>query len=221
MHCNYYSCFNEETWKQKRKDIKNMSTKDLVIYIKETNLSLYEWIAIFESENFTNSIIDKFGDDIPWNVLIMFTRVSEKYLEKYYDKLTDKYLLSITQDLSYNFVEAHKDELSLDILAKRNELTDSSKIKTLYVSLSDKKHKKIWEKNFNNNKVFSPLKSKFEYELDVNGLEREVTTPKPKTDYSKMSKTELKAILERRGVRVYYHDTIEVLVNKCKESEGK
>ena len=40
-----------------------------------------------------------------------------------------------------------------------------------------------------------------------------------KTDYSKMSKAELKDILEKRGVKTLYHDTMDVLRQKCLESE--
>lgn len=39
--------------------------------------------------------------------------------------------------------------------------------------------------------------------------------------YKGKSKTELKKILEDRKVRVFYHDTIDILVQKCIESESK
>lgn len=38
-------------------------------------------------------------------------------------------------------------------------------------------------------------------------------------DYSTMKKAELKEILAKRNVRVFYHDTLEILIEKCKESE--
>lgn len=48
------------------------------------------------------------------------------------------------------------------------------------------------------------------------------TTKKPKKksiDYSVMTKAQLKQILDERKVRYLYHDTIEILRKKCKESE--
>ena len=53
------------------------------------------------------------------------------------------------------------------------------------------------------------------------GTKKEPKKEEAKTDYSKMSKTELKAILEKRGVKTLYHDTMDILRQKCLESEGK
>jgi hypothetical protein len=44
-------------------------------------------------------------------------------------------------------------------------------------------------------------------------------TKEEKKDYSKLSKAELKEILKERGVRTLYHDTIDVLRQKCIDSE--
>ena len=57
---------------------------------------------------------------------------------------------------------------------------------------------------------------------EISKPKKSTTPPKPKKeklDYSKMSKAELKAILDKRNIRHLYHDTLDILRKKCEESE--
>lgn len=65
---------------------------------------------------------------------------------------------------------------------------------------------------------------KKEEKVEVKVIKKETKKPVKKTkkeviDYSVLTKAQLKEILDKRKVRYLYHDTIDILRKKCKESE--
>ena len=73
------------------------------------------------------------------------------------------------------------------------------------------------------------IKSNMEDELIAKKKKEQTPQPEVEKDeekdltlnYKNKSKAELKKILEDRKVRVFYHDTIDILIKKCVESENK
>lgn len=55
----------------------------------------------------------------------------------------------------------------------------------------------------------------------INTLNNKNHKNPPRDELMNLSKKELKEILSKRGVRVYYHDTLEILRKKCIDSEEK
>lgn len=104
--------------------------------------------------------------------------------------------------------DAKKKEKNTDKITKKNE-KNIIKIDKDNKTKNTKTNKSIKNKESENTKSKQVVK-------------KETTkkkTAKKSIDYSKLNKSQLKEILDQRKVKYLYHDTIEILRNKCKESE--
>lgn len=226
-------------------DIRSIrSSGELKKYLERNSskLDAYDWIHVTRHTNFTNDLIEMYPDKISWSFLCTFSNLSVEIMDKYSEKL-EWYSISAFQVLTKGFIEKYQHKLSLPKVLK-NEKTPSHLrgfIQELIEINDDPSHHKRWDQNLRDAKVFCPKDFKGHYK-DYNDktlmagtdewalvqsrkrktkVVKKVVEEKPKveTDYSSLSKAQLKEILKERNVRVYYHDTLDILRKKCKESE--
>lgn len=198
--------------------IENIQTSSgLKKFLKEHEhkLAPHEWLYVCMNKNFSLDLVsDDTLDRLPWEYLCMSTELSNEQLEKYADYL-NWYCVSAFQRLSWEFINKHKNELSLDILLTNNKITDSSvieKIEDLYMKNNNMEHWEIWKNNLKATKTFRPeMKKSFQKD------EPEITNKQ----IDKMQKDEVKRHLDEFHIRYLYHDTIAVLRNKLKDAVKK
>lgn len=193
----------------------------------QKNMDKLDWIAVTKLQSFSRNIIEKYGDKLPWDHLCIFYKVPLDLLEKHMDQL-EWYAVSVFQNIDEVFIEKFKDYLSLDKIHMNLSIPDSVKLyaKKVMNENSDAKHHKRWDYNFKNS-IFSPKNFSRKYtdytdktKMSGNG---KITFEKKKVqgtnNYDTMSKAQLKEILKSRGVRTLYHDTLDILKQKCIASE--
>lgn len=203
-------------------ELKNISRKEISELLKNSShLSDMEWKIISTNSNFHPDMVDEFYLSLlSWESLSAFKQLSIEEIEKY-KNYVDWYSISCFQRLTIDFIVKYKDKLSLDKLkSNQNLLKDVQDFAAnYYKKFDDPEHHKIWDDNLRNSTIFCPKNFKGRYS-DYKIPKKKKQKAK-KLDYSKMKKAEMKEILIKRGVRVYYHDTLEILINKCKNSEPK
>jgi len=206
------------------------------------------WAAIFRSKYFSQKIYKDFESLIPWEHIALFQEVPEEYIERYIDRF-DYYEISCFYPLSAGFIKKHYHLLSLDRLANNEKLEKGAHdlAVRLYAKFKDSpEFHKRWDTNLRESTAFCPRNFRGRYGdytvetpypeykplslkkkepkkqniIQTTPAQPKKRTPKPE-DYLGKTKAELKAILTKRNVRVYYHDTLDILRAKCAESEGK
>lgn len=206
-------------------------------YDKMTNS---DWYRLIKSPGWSNQLIDTYSEKLQWDSLCVFKTLTVDILERYIDKL-DWYAVSCFQPLTVDFINKYVHKLSLNRLIYNEKIGKDAQslARKLYAQYDDPPHHKVWDINLSKCIVICPknFKGKFT-DYDENtplpGEEKVGKTPakksvkkekskkevKPiKIDYSTLSKAELKEILAKRNVRVYYHDTLAILREKCQNSE--
>ena len=223
------------------KDIKTASS--LKSFIKENQKFMddMDWVWVTKSQGFNMEIVDLYGDNLPWQFLCIFHPLTTKVMEKYINKL-DWYAVSTFQPLTPEFIIKNQHMLSLDKLIENSNLSTTAldTAKQLFINNNDASHHKRWDKNQRLSGCFRPENFKGKYrdydsktliagsdEWRKKNLQKSKNTKKSIDDmkveisfnYDNMTKVELKNILAERNVRTFYHDTLEILRKKCKESE--
>jgi hypothetical protein len=189
--------------------------KDLEKYIKSNikDFTRYEWLLVSGHSAFNIKLIDTYADELDWQMVSMLQKLDIKTIEKY-SGYVDWYAISKFQHINYKFIKKYQDVLSMNKVVENEyvrKLPEFTKIEKLYKSMiNNPKFENVWKENFLNNSIFRP------YKKTPTGLK---STQQIITNTAGMKKDQLKAILTSRGVRVYYHDTIEELKRKVKESD--
>jgi hypothetical protein len=195
------------------------NNKQLVKFINENkdDFTSYEWLIVSKSQFLDNGLIETFKDKLDWQYMSAFKKFEERELRKYSDYI-DWYSVSRFQNLSLKFIKDHDDQLSFDELVRNENFLESSilsEIIKMYEEKKDKeKYKKIWNENKENNSLFKPSKP-------VSFVKSESEKVYSSDEILKLSKNEMKEILSIKGIRTYYHDTLEILRNKVTESQGR
>ena len=212
--------------------------KELEKFI-EKNISLLDksdWYHISKCPGWNNSLLDKYPDDLPWSSICTFKQLSCDIMDRHSDKL-DWYSVSAFQQLSEEFIRKYVHRLSLNKLESNERIGRdlAPLIKELYTKYDDPSHHKVWDMNLKNSKNFCPKgftgrytdyneKTNLPWDTEIcrrppGRTKNPCIGRKPKIDYDTLSKAELKNILSKRNVRVYYHDTLTILREKCRNSE--
>jgi hypothetical protein len=201
----------KEDLKFEIEEIKNAKELENFINKNGTNLGELNWHMITKSPAFSVKMIDKYSDHLDWQWLCTFYDLNESILEKY-TGMIDWYSVSSFQNLSLKFIKKYKDMLSMDKVIRNDRIIksiDYMKIYDIYNKLKDDKHyQEIWHNNLMSNSLFRPL----------NTAVPAKKKPKAAKKIIKLSKNAMKKILKKRGVRVLYHDTLDILREKMAES---
>jgi hypothetical protein len=194
------------------------STKELVEYIEKNknNLSDYDWYFITNSDHFNLKLAPEYAENVDWSSICTFRRdLSESFMRKNAGYL-DWYSVSCFQTLTKSFIRDFEDRLSLDKVSGNETLIDKNDIVAFVTELYEKrknnsKYRNVWKKNLESS-IFKPSKK---INLTNNFEETKKYTEE---SISKLSKSEMKKILSEKGIKSYYHDTVEVLKKKILES---
>ena len=210
----------------------------IVDEIGDNNLFPEEWAVISCSKKITEKQIEKWSKYLDWEAIPLFYNLSLNFIEKNLKKI-NQYTLAKFQKVPFSFIQKNKNILYLPgfLFNEKISFIEKNKIETL-VSSVKKEKKKYWEelekksffgKKTNNKKEIisfeKPSKTTKENKVlettkkERKNIKEEKTTFKKTKDYSGLKKNELKNILLKRNVKVFYHDTVEILIKKCKESE--
>lgn len=206
--------------------------------IGKENLFPEEWAVISCSRKITEKQIEKWSKYLDWEAIPLFYNLSLNFIEKNLKKI-NQYTFAKFQKVPFSFIQKNKNILYLPgfLFNEKIPSNEKNKIKTL-ISFMEKEKKKYWkeleEKSFFRKKInnkkeiisFEKL-SKTTKENKVlktikkerKNIKKEKAIFKKTKDYLGLKKNELKNILLKRNVKVFYHDTIDILIKKCKESE--
>lgn len=202
--------------------IKNLSKKEIQEILKNPdNISDMEWKVISSNPNFHPSMVEEFYFGLlSWEHITIFRQLSISDIEKY-KEYVDWYAVSALYKLPADFVNKFVDRLSLDKLVDNQALSrDVHELaEKLLAKNNDPEHHLIWDDNLRKSTTFCPRNFVGRYK-DYKVPRKAKKVKKKPVDYSSMKKADLKQILIKRGVRVYYHDTLDILIQKCKESEA-
>jgi len=204
-------------------EIKN--TKEFINFI-ETNkeeMKRYDWLLITKKEFMTDEIMEKYSERVDWEYYCTFKKnLSETFLEKNIGVI-NWYAISRFQNLSIKFIKKYEDRLSFDKLLINDNIRKTKALdetlKMYQERAADPEYLQIWEENFKNS-MFSKI-----FKKGIKAAPKEIIDPL-KFRYTdemliRMNKKELKEVLHERNIRVYYHDTLDVLKNKIRESQGE
>lgn len=206
-------------------------------------LDKYDWTQVVRCQGFSNSLIDEYSDKLPWSFLCTFNTLTPEIMDKYSNRII-WYSVSTFQPLSKEFIEKYQHQLSLDKVRYNEKIPSSLKkfVFEIYEKNNDPEHHKRWDYNLSQDRSFCPKDFKGKYK-DYNSetfmagtpdwLEAQKKKPvkktrkkkeeeapkKPSINYMSMTKAQLKEILKERNVRTLYHDTLDMLRQKCIESE--
>lgn len=223
------------------------TVKELKTFINKNieAMTEYDWFCVIKSPGWSNSLLEEFPDHLPWDSLCIFNQLPVDIMDKYSDKL-DWYPVSCFQALDVAFIKKYVHKLSLDKLINNSKLNKEAEklARELYNKYNDPEHHKIWDENLAKCRCFCPrdFKGKYDdYEKTPGmfpGLEikKESVKSKPEVkakkksksstkksketlNYDVMTKAQLKEILAKRNVRTLYHDTLDILRKKCRDSE--
>ena len=201
-----------------------------------------DWNYIVKSNAFSDDLIERYPEDVPWSYLCVFHEMSIETMTQFTNKL-DWFSVSNFQALDKEFIEKYQHILSLPKLLTNTKISQHLKkfITELIEKNDDPSHHKRWDNNLKSSKTFCPKTFRPAYS-DYNektlmagtdkwitsmtrkkksSTTKKVSTKKqsPKRDYSGMTKDQLKEILKERKVRYMYHDTLDILRKKCIESD--
>lgn len=210
---------------------------DLKEYFKKyppETLSDYDWFRLTVTGVICSAkYIDKFYDKIDWEMMLMQNTISERIIEKYISYV-HWYALSLFQKLSWEFIQKHKLELSIDCLIRNTKLAETNyydKIKDLYEQTKeDPVYTSRWEMNRSCSRIFRDRKSESSLKDSKGKLKAEDQTlptekvRKPRLTEKRimsMTKAQLKEELDRKKIKYLYKDTLEILQNKLKSTLGK
>jgi len=206
--------YNEERERQ----INEIKSKEgLLKYIKDYHKQLneFEWFLITKSQYFTFDIAEKYSEYVDWEWICSTISLSEKIIKSNMGYV-NWYAISAFQDLSWKFINDFKDKLSINNLINNEILRGKpyySKIVKLYEKTKDDpEYQNIWKINLNNSMFKSSKKT-------ILGKNDSLTIFYPVDNLEKMNKKDMKILLEKRGVRTYYHDTLEILKEKIRSSD--
>lgn len=193
--------------------------KDLLKYIKinEKVLTSFDWLVITKLSCFSLDLIEKYEEYVDWIWICSSYMLSEKQIKNNL-AYVDWYGISAFQDLSWEFIDEFKDQLSIDVLLLNENLRSKpyfTSIEALYQETKKlTKYRKTWKKNLNNS-MFRPTK-KLEL-AEAGTLSNTLWMTPPNLD--SMSKQEMKDLLTQRDVKTFYHDTLEILKQKIRSSD--
>jgi hypothetical protein len=191
------------------------SNKELIRFTEKNKkfFSKYDWLLVTKSDYFNINMIEKYADDLDWQYLTSFYQLPEKLLEEYVG-FVDWYSVSAFQNISLKFIKKYEDKLSFDKLTRNEHIRYSvhlKEVEKMYEERKDKpKYQKVWTENFHNS-MFKPSKSLPTSNYSPVEEKKEVYTLEK---LAKLSKQELKDILQKLNIRVYYHDTLDMLKQK-------
>jgi hypothetical protein len=204
-------------------DIKNdlrriRNTKDLIDYIEKNIKAMtdYDWYFVTNSDHFNLRLASEYAEYVDWSSICTYRRdLPETFMRKNAGYL-DWYSVSCFQKLGKSFMRDFEDKLSLDKLVGNEYFIENAELGTFASSLYDKrkdnqKYKSVWNKNLENS-IFKPSRK---ITLTNNFSETKKYTEE---EVDNLSKNEMKAILTSRGIRAYYHDTVQQLKKKILEN---
>lgn len=217
------------------------TAKSIDKFVKEVggpeNLTAYDWLLIQNNKCLTNDQVIKYKDYLDWEWLLITYKFTPQFLEKVVDYV-EWGALSSFQKLNLEFIKKYHKKLNLTSVLKvfegnEKEFPDIQKFVEKQAQKPGERAR--WEqieapffKRDRNTWRVSSIKNKEEPPQATEPVKKEApkkksvkVAKKKEIDYSSMKKDELKKILEKRKVRVYYHDTIPILIQKCKDSEEK
>jgi len=213
------------------------STKQLIEFIKtlKENLSRYDWLLLTKSSHMTKKLIEEYSEDIDWQYYCTFNSdLSIDFLERNIGFI-NWYSTSAFQSLTLAFIKKYEDKLSFNKLITNDYIRRSNFFTEVYNMYKERLKKpayvQVWEEN-KKNSIFKadikPIRSSFvaKTEKVVEAKEEVKPVVQEKKIYTdadllKMSKQEMKQVLSELDIRIYYHDTLEILRNKIKESQGE
>lgn len=200
------------------------SSKDLRKYLEEYEADLddADWVAVKKNSALDNSLIKDYAESLPMNTLSAERELPADILEENIETV-DWFVISLFYSMSSKFITKYKERLSLNKCLKNEHLgRDTMKVvQKLFKENNDPAHHKIWDENIQKSKMFRVYPANPEYsdyieQKKSNKGKTIKAIADPKIDFSKMSRSELKAYLENKEIRVYYHDTVSMLIEKCK-----
>jgi hypothetical protein len=195
------------------REIKNAKELESFINKNGTDLGELNWHMITKSSGFSLKMINKYSDHLDWQWLCTFYDLTEEVMDEYSGYL-DWYSVSSFQKLSFNFIKKYKDVLSMDKVIRNDyviKMNEHEKIYAMYQKMNqDKKYQDIWKSNLQKNSLFRPM-----------DMPSPIKKAKSRPARINMSKDQIKKILSKRGIKVMYHDTLDVLRKKMKDSDKK
>jgi hypothetical protein len=224
-------------------------TRDLEHYISEfkDEMTNYEWLLVTKSEAFNLDVAEQHIENINWSYLCTFYKLPIKFMEKHFEYL-DLYSVSAFQVLTFKFIEAYKESLSMDKVIKNESvrnMPEYSKVNDMYLKMSkEERYTNLWaqhkEKSMfvaKKTKILTSAASKKEPEKpkykkkDLENMKKPELIDKilskqkrvryNESDLDGIKKSVLHDILEERGVKIYYHDTVDELKQKVLDSNPK
>lgn len=211
------------------------TAKSIDKFVKEVggpeNLTAYDWLLIQNNKCLTNDQVIKYKDYLDWEWLLITYKFTPQFLEKVVDYV-EWGALSSFQKLNLEFIKKYHKKLNLTSVLRVFEGNEKEfpEIQKFVEKMAQKPgERERWEqieapffkRDRNTWKVSSIKKEEKPVEPKKAEPAKKQVRKKKEIDYSSMKKDELKKILEKRKVRVYYHDTIPILIQKCKDSEEK
>jgi len=205
--------------------IKKITTfKELKKFLEENDGDLddNDWVAVKGNPALDNSLIKEYAGSLPMNTLSSDRELPLDIIEENEDSI-DWHTVSMFYHLTEKFIQKHKDQLSLNKCLKNEFLSKNALalVTKLFKQKDNPEHHKIWDENIQKSKMFrvSPPNPQYSDYQKKETKQHKVHSKKnvpANLDFSKMSRTELKNYLESKNIRVYYHDTISILIEKCK-----
>lgn len=205
------------------------------------DLDRYDWTQVVRCQGFSVSLIDEYHEKLPWSFLSTFTVLTPDIIDRYSDSVV-WYSVSTFQPLTKEIIEKYQHRLSLDKLLVNEKIPSHLRnfIVEIFEKNNDPEHHKRWDYNLSCDTCFCPKDFKGKYK-DYTGRTLMSGTPewieqqskkcksrkntkvkketKIKMDYNSLTKAQLKDILKSRNVKTLYHDTLDILRQKCIESE--
>jgi hypothetical protein len=206
-------------------EIKEITTqKQLKEFIKKnkTHMNSYDWLLVTKLEAMSPEIAQDYNEEIDWQYYCTFGDLKESLIEANIGFI-DWYSVSKFQNISLNFIKKYEDKLSFDKLIKNEYIRSKGMYSEVYRMYTERsknpKYLAVWEENTKKSMFYCPIKKIATPVLDV-GIVEEKEIELSEDEILKMSKNQMKEFLNEKGIRVYYHDTIGILRNKIKESQG-
>jgi hypothetical protein len=210
---------NNYPYEWKIKDLDSEIELNDLLEDHKAELTSFEWNLIFKLPFFKLKMIEGCEDKVDWEYLCSYIDLPLDFMKDHL-KYLNWYEVSLFQHLDKEFINKYKAKLSLDVLPNNIYMNTEMKMyaKKLYEkNKNDKELKKVWDINLRNSKIFCPYElRKTKKKSHKNKTVIKTTVEPTKKSYEEMTKAELTKILVDNNIRVYYHDTMPILIEKCK-----
>lgn len=207
-------------------------SRNFDLYIANEYPTKVDWEYICTCMNLSDSFLEKHKENLDWYSLSAFQHLSKEFIKKHYKELSLNVLCrneNLERDVQNEAVKLYNKYCNNKDFLKRwdenREKSPSFRPSKKLNLIKDKKEEK--KKKETEKKLY--LKGVKEAAKDPEYIRRTLDSQKYFTEKekkipeksnfnnTKYSRTELKNILEKAGVRVFYHDTIKILEEKLKK----